>query len=188
MTMAHATELDPDQATIEAIRRGDRAAFQAFARAQGRLVRGVIFGVLGDADRVEDVAQQVWQSVWTRIENLRNVAQWRSWLYRLARNAAVDAGREQTRRNRLAKQAAAAPPAAGPRTPEREAIGQEQHRDVMNAIAGLPAIYREPFVLRHLHDWSYPQIAETMGMPPATVETRLVRARQLLREALTGKL
>jgi RNA polymerase sigma-70 factor (ECF subfamily) len=57
----------------------------------------------------------------------------------------------------------------------------------MDAIAGLPALYREPFVLRHLENWGYQQIAETMGMPAASVETRLVRARQLLREALTGK-
>ena len=51
----------------------------------------------------------------------------------------------------------------------------------------LPAIYREPFVLRHLEDWSYAEIGEVLGLSVDTVETRLVRARRLLREMLQGK-
>ena len=66
-------------------------------------------------------------------------------------------------------------------------VRSETHQRVLNAIAGLPEIYREPFVLRHLEDWSYKQIAEAMDMPVDTVETRLVRARRLLREALKGR-
>jgi RNA polymerase sigma-70 factor (ECF subfamily) len=58
---------------------------------------------------------------------------------------------------------------------------------VIEAIKALPALYREPFVLRHVQDWSYRQIAETMGIPVDTVETRLVRARRHLRAALDGK-
>jgi RNA polymerase sigma-70 factor (ECF subfamily) len=49
----------------------------------------------------------------------------------------------------------------------------------------MPAIYREPFVLRHLEDWSYRQIAETLDLPVDTVGTRLVRARRMLQETLS---
>ena len=55
------------------------------------------------------------------------------------------------------------------------------------AIQALPALYREPFVLRHVNVWSYRQIAEMMNMPVDSVETRLVRARRFLRESLKGK-
>jgi len=187
MTMALATQTDPEHTVIQAVRSGDRSAFEGLLRRHSRWVRGVIFGVLGDSDRVDDVAQQVWQVVWSRINDLRDVAQWRPWLYRLARNAAVDAGRDQTRRRRLSPQSARTPEVATQATPEREAISQERYHAVLEAIRSLPAIYREPFVLRHVEGWDYQQIAETMGMPPATVETRLVRARQLLRETLAGK-
>ena len=187
MTMPLAAEFDQEQSVIEAIRLGDRSAFDELVRRHNRWVRGVIFGVLCDADRVDDVAQEVWQVVWSRIGDLRDAGQWRPWLYRLARNAAVDAGREKTRRKRLNEQAAGAATRAGPAAPERELVVQERQATVLEAIRSLPALYREPFVLRHLEDWSYQQIAETMGMPTATVETRLVRARQLLREALSGK-
>ncbi|MDO8630448.1 MAG: sigma factor-like helix-turn-helix DNA-binding protein, partial [Phycisphaerales bacterium] len=59
---------------------------------------------------------------------------------------------------------------------------------VLSAIMALPAIYREPFVLRHMNDWSYRRISDVMGLPVDTVETRLVRARRLLREVLVGRI
>jgi RNA polymerase sigma-70 factor, ECF subfamily len=49
-------------------------------------------------------------------------------------------------------------------------------------------LYREPFVLRHMNGWNYQQIAEAMEMPVDSIETRLVRARRLLRDALKDKL
>ena len=64
----------------------------------------------------------------------------------------------------------------------------EQHRQLLDVIAGLPAMYREPFTLRHLEDWSYAEIGALLNLPVDTVETRLVRARRMLREKLDGKL
>lgn len=185
MKMAVAGEFDTELPMIEAVKAGDRSAFAELVRRHGAWVRAVIYGVLGRADGVDDVVQQVWASAWERIGELRDPLRWRPWLYRLARNAALDAGRERTRRRRLH---AAATDGAVRRSRidavEDDADDAEQRRAILAAIEGLPAIYREPFVLRNLNDWSYQQIAEAMNMPVDTVETRLVRARRLLREAL----
>jgi RNA polymerase sigma-70 factor (ECF subfamily) len=67
-------------------------------------------------------------------------------------------------------------------------MAKEQHDAVLAAIEDLPELYREPFVLKHVEGWSYAEIADVLGLPPDTVETRLVRARRLLREKLSGKL
>ena len=184
MTMAVSANHDPERA----IRGGDHPAFEEVMRRQGRWVSGVIFGVLGDRDRVEDVAQQVWLAVWSRIGELRAVDRWRPWLYRLARNAAVDAGRAVSRDRIVAQPLANDPPAVGAsRTPPDQLIREEQKRLMLDAIQSLPALYREPFVLRHLEGWGYRDIGELLGLPVDTVETRLVRARRLLREMLQGK-
>ncbi len=174
---------------IEATRAGDRYAFTELMRGHGRWVRGVIFGVLGDGDCVDDVAQQVWTGVWQRIGELRDARRLQPWLYRLARNAAIDAGRSITRRrNRMrghrgeigiSQQRSSAP--------DGDLAQQERHQEVLAAIRGLPALYREPFVLRHLNGWSYSRIAEVIEMPVDSVETRLVRARRLLRDRLKNK-
>ncbi|MEZ6082836.1 MAG: sigma-70 family RNA polymerase sigma factor [Phycisphaerae bacterium] len=66
-------------------------------RRHDRWVRGVVYGVLGSNDLIDDVVQQVWTTVWEKIADLRDTSRWRVWLYRLARNAAVDAGRNVTK-------------------------------------------------------------------------------------------
>lgn len=195
MTVALSDECDPEQPVVEAIRGGDRFAFAEFVRRQNRFVRATVTGVLGMSDRVDDVCQQVWAAVWQRADKLKDTARWRPWLYRLARNAAIDAGRDVTRRKSYARQARAEPaavtrPAAAGQSvdPGGALLDGERHETVLRAIRGLPALYREPLVLRHIHDWSYRQIAEVMGLPVDSVETRLVRARRMLRETLKDQI
>lgn len=188
MEAAAKLQYDPELPVIEAVQVGDRAAFAELVARHDRWVRGVILGVLGSTDRLDDVAQQVWVTAWERIGELRDVRSWRTWLYRLARNAAVDAGREQTRRRRWLQQIEQAPVRTPDcPVPESQATRRELMRSMLEAIRGLPPLYREPFVLRHLNGWSYQQIAELMGMPVDSIETRLVRARRLLRETLKDK-
>ncbi len=197
MPMARHEPCDAEEPVVEAIRGGDRYAFAEFVRRHNGWVRGAIYGVLGERDRVDDVAQQVWTAVWQRIEELRDARRWRPWLYRLARNAAIDAGRDVSRRRdgmqRLRSESgeprgSSSPQPPSAKTPDRELAGREQHEEVLAAIQALPPLYREPFVLRHLNGWTYNRIAELMGMPVDSVETRLVRARRLLRECLRDAL
>lgn len=187
MAMARSDTFDAEDPVIDAIRAGDRYAFSEFMGRHKGWVRGVIFGVLGDRDTVEDVAQQVWLAVWQRIGELQDARRWRTWLYRIARNAAIDAGRDVSRRRIRAKNLAAEPVPPGDPTPDRELSRREVYREVLAAIQGLPAIYREPFVMRHVNGWSYARIADAMAMPVDSVETRLVRARRFLRAALKNR-
>ena len=187
MAMARAADFDPDEPVIEAIRGGDLYALSELMGRHGRWVRGVIFAVLGDRDCVNDVAQQVWTAVWRRAGELRDTHRWRPWLYRLARNAAVDAGRETSRR-RCTQALGELPVRASTTAPLGALVSDEQHREVLTAIQALPALYREPFVLRHMQGWRYKEIAEVMGIRADSVETRLVRARRFLREALKDKI
>lgn len=188
MTVALTDEFDPELPVIKAARGGDRHAFEELLRRQGRWVRGVIFGILGDQDRVDDVSQQVWTAVWQRIADLQDASRWRPWLYRLARNAAIDAGRDITRRRKQAKILLEIAPVRSDSGHQSTAVDAELHGEVLKAIQALPTLYREPFVLRHLNGWSYRQIGDVMDMPVDTVETRLVRARRMLREALKDKI
>ncbi|MFQ5462080.1 MAG: RNA polymerase sigma factor [Phycisphaerae bacterium] len=195
-SVAQTSGFDEDLPLIQAIQRGDAYAFGELVRRHDRWVRGVLFGVLGNSDRLDDVAQQTWTAMWTRIGELREVAKWRPWLYRLARNAAIDAGREQTRRRKHKRESAMRAHSGQTRaggsgeadSPDNDLTRMETSREVLLAIEALPLLYREPFVLRHLSGWSYREIAEVMNMPVDSVETRLVRARRFLRESLAGRL
>lgn len=188
MAMTQLENDDAETPVIQAVQTGDRFAFGELVRRHNGWVRGVVYGVLGDRDGVEDVTQQVWSTAWQQIGKLRDVRRWRPWLYRLARNAAIDAGRASTRRNsRLQALPADVAGDGASGKPDAGVSGAELHGQVLTAIQSLPALYREPFVMRHLNGWSYREIADVMGMPVDSVETRLVRARRFLRESLKDR-
>jgi len=182
-------EYDPERPVIEAIQQSDPHAMDEFIHRQKRFVRGVIFSVLGRLDEIDDVAQRVWIQVWQKARRLEDPNRWRSWLYRIAHNAAIDAGRRKQRHHRFLNELVinAWPQKRANSRPDQTIVADEQHQAVLEAIGSLPEIYREPFVLKHLEGWSYRQIAEALDMPTDTVETRLVRARRLLRQQLAGK-
>jgi RNA polymerase sigma-70 factor (ECF subfamily) len=194
MAMVLAEDTDADLLVVEAVQQGDPYALDELMRRHAGWVRSVAYAVLGDPDRVDDVCQQAWAAVWENIRSLRDPRRWKAWLYRLTRNAALDAGRERTRDRQSVRELTGAalagrtPTGARPAPrPEQVLSDRQRHEAVLEAIRSLPAIYREPFMYRHLEGWSYRQISVAMGLPVDTVETRLVRARRFLREMLDGK-
>jgi RNA polymerase sigma-70 factor, ECF subfamily len=174
-----------DHELIAAAQRGERAALDQFVRRHEGWVRHVVYATLGNARALDDVVQHVWTNVWHQIGTLVDPQRWRGWLYTMARNAAIDAGQRAARDRRRYVRSDDPDLAVAPEAdPAKLLIGEEEHRRILDAIQNLPPIYREPFVLRHVEDWSYAQIGEVMNLPIDTVETRLVRARRLLRTAL----
>ncbi len=185
-TMAADVELLRE--TVGAAQLGNRVAADRLVREHDGWVRSVIYGVSGRADRVEDIAQQVWMQVWERLSTLQDSSRLRPWLYSIARNAAIDAGQAARRRATASlDQSAELPRDVRSANPHRVAVRSELQQTLLRAVEALPALYREPFVLRHLEEWSYAEIGALLGLPVETVETRLVRARRLLREALAGQ-
>ncbi len=180
-------EHDPEGPVLAAIQQGDAHALAELMQRHGAWVKGVVFGVMGRPDEVDDVAQRVWIQVWREAHKLEDLSRWRVWLYRIARNAATDAGRRRQRRRRLLSTLFERGRESAGTPADRPLVADEARETMLQAIAKLPELYREPFVLKHMEDWSYAQIAEAMDLPVETVSTRLVRARRLLREELSGK-
>ena len=168
---------------------GDRVAAEELVRAHESWVRSAIYAAVGRPDLIDDIAQQVWLRAWERLNTLENPQQLRSWLYTIARNTAIDYSMAQRRQSRRAASLDDEFGAPDPRqaTPDRSGARGELQNVLLRAVQSLPALYREPFVLRHLENWSYAEIGEVLGLPVESVETRLVRARRLLREMLDGK-
>lgn len=183
-----------DQAIEQLVRDardGDRTAADRLVMLHDGWVRSVLFGVAGRVDALDDLSQQVWTQAWLRLNSLEDPQRFKQWLYSIARHAAIDAGiasKRRAGRTRGDDALHSLPSEAETADPQRRVQRVELHEKLMRAIQGLPAIYREPFALRHLEDWTYAQIGELLGLPVETVETRLVRARRLLREALAGSI
>ena len=189
MKTESADQFDTDRLLFEALIEGDSYAMSELVQRHERWVRSVVYGVLGRSEELDDVVQQVWLNVWRRADSLQSPQYWKTWLYRLARNTAIDAGRKVTRRRGLWKRFTEdrTHETEHDRPIESDLVLEEKHKAVLEAIDNPPAIYREPFIMRHMEDWSYKQISEAMSLPINTVEIRLVRARRKLREMLEGE-
>ncbi len=125
----------------------------------------------------------------SKIHTLRAAAAFRPWLRRIAVNACLGAARsiEPTLRLDAARDGerrepgcVAEPAAAG--DAQRALEANDAAGRLLERALGLPVAYREPLLLRALRSMSYEQIGDILDLPVTTVETRLARARRMLRE------
>jgi RNA polymerase sigma-70 factor (ECF subfamily) len=170
-------------ATIEAVRVGDRHAFETFFHATYDLVCAVIASRVSDTSIVEELAQDVYLRIWRGHERLRADGSLEGYAVRAARNAALNylkrAGREQRWLRRQARGLVPTPAAA-----DEPLILRELSCAVRDAVAELPPGCRAVFQLSRDGGLTYAEIARTLGISTKTVEHQMGRALRLLRERL----
>lgn len=164
-----------DLQLIEQLQAGHDAAFDELLSRYKRPVLNFCYRMIGD--EAEDVAQEVFVRVYQRICDYRPRAKFSTWLFALARNACID--RLRYRKRHPTEPLESAPePFTTPR--ETDEIGEQ----IAAAIAELPEDQRTAIVLAEYHDMSYAEIAGVMKCSEKSVESRLYRAKQTLRQRL----
>ncbi|MHC4329844.1 MAG: RNA polymerase sigma factor [Planctomycetota bacterium] len=177
-----------------AAQRGDKKALQQLLTHNWAWLKGLVYSILGDADDVDDVLQDICIRVITKIDTLREPERFRSWLAVLARRQAL------RHRQRRTSRVGFIPPnndgGASPTLPEcdekvtqlADGIEQkEQCEQILEVLRSLPEKYREVFMLQYGSDLTYAQIAEILDVPVTTVQIRLVRARGMIYDRIAGK-
>jgi len=166
----------------ERTRDGDPAAFRQLVDATSERIYRLAFHLMRDRDEAEDVVQETYIRAWQRRGDLRDPHAVVPWLSRIARNSARDRLRWWRRRPDRARveveSAAAVPPA------DAQLVEAERAAEVRRALDVLSEKHRVILLLREVEDMSYEQIAELLGLPLGTVESRLHRARAALASKL----
>ena len=179
-------------AEVAQLRRGDPSALAALlARYQNRLYR-YLLRIARQPATAEDLFQQTWLRVAQNIRQFDPRRNFEAWLFRLARNLAID----HLRRYRPESLDDPLPsgdsrgeqlPAPDPGAFQALVAG-ERARRVATALDALPAIHREVLTLRFEEEMKLEEIAEVMDTPLSTVKSRLRRALDGLRERLLAQL
>ncbi|MCC6675912.1 MAG: sigma-70 family RNA polymerase sigma factor [Phycisphaerales bacterium] len=191
--------VDPEVSLVAAASRGDTEALRRLWEANRRWVAAVILAHKPRWADADDLLQDVAATLVRKIGQVREEAAFRPWLRTVAINAARAAARGQHHEPIAFSSAAGragagveidAPVGAG-RGPDSAAPGSEsdrrdEGRRLLDLAAMLPEGYREPLLLRCLHDMSYRQIGLLVGLPETTIETRIARGRRMLRELAQG--
>lgn len=161
----------------------DEAAFAALAARHAPMVLGVCRRLLPTAQDAEDACQATFLLLVRKASGLRGHTSVAGWLYTTARQVAAKAHRTAARRQR--REARAATPATV--STLDEITGRELLAVLDEELRRLPARYREPLVLCALEGLSRDEAAAHLGVPPATLKTRLERGRRALEAALTRR-
>jgi RNA polymerase sigma-70 factor (ECF subfamily) len=157
--------------------RGDAAAQQALVDRHARYLFGVAHALSGNATDAEDLVQETFLgALKTRF---RGEASMRTWLVRILMRRAgmLRRSRKHDVRNVSLEVASETGTAK-----ESGSSAADAKIDLTAMLAALSSEHRKVIILRELQQLSYEQIAETLGVPRGTVESRLHRAREELRK------
>ena len=183
---------DPDAVLMLRVKRGDRTAFAELVEKYRQPLFNFIFRSLRDETETEDVAQNTFIQVWKSRDRYERTAKFSTWLFTIAANLARNHIRWRTRHPDVSLDAESgttghslAETLVSDRlAPREEALAAERAAAVRAAVHQLPADMREAIVLCEWEELSLAEAATVAKTTPKAIESRLYRARQILRGQL----
>lgn len=181
---------------LAAARAGDARAFEALARAEEGALYGHVARIIGPGADAEDVIQDTLLSAWRSIGsfNAASGTSFRAWIFRIARNRAIDVIRARRRKGEVPLEPEPdaggsdwAEPVAGGPDLLTLAADREAFAAVEEALAGIPPEQRDALLLRDVEGFSYDEIALITASAAGTVRSRIHRARIAVRNALVTR-
>jgi len=186
-----------DEALMTRYQRGDLAAFSVLVQRHKTPLFNFVLRQIKVPPAAQDLTQEVFLRIIESAGTFKHEAKFTTWAYTIARNLCIDHMRKASYRRHpsldqqggeagegptLGEQVADVHPRA---STERTAISGEIQVKVVAAVEALPNEQREVFLLRHVANLAFQEIAEITGTPENTVKSRMRYALERLQEALT---
>ncbi len=180
LTSAQGTVERDDRDLITYAQQGDRQAFNELVCRHHDSIVSLTYRMCGELHLAEDAAQEAFVRVWQNLKSYKPQYAFRSWLYKIATNAALDSLRKQRPTAELDSLSLADQGSS----PEQSAEQNQQAAHVRRAVAQLSEPLRVVLILREYQELSYQEIADALDIPLGTVMSRLNSARAQLRQEL----
>lgn len=168
-----------DELLVVRAQLGERAAL-AELLAQWRIPVWIYVCRMLNADRAEDVTQEIWLAVVRGLPRLREPGRFAPWLFTIARRSVTDRLRGEYAQAEKTS-------GSGDMVVEDPAEAMVDRAALVSVLSALPVLEREILVLFYLEDLPVEECADICQIPAGTVKSRLNRARRLLREHLEEK-
>jgi len=168
-----------DAAAVARVAGGDAVALQELYERYGRVVYSFAFRLTGDTTLSEECVQDVFVALWRRAADFDPTrAKLTTWLFVVARNRAIELGRQKGRRPELRDDLE--PAGSAPDPADLVSVADESQR-LAEAMAELPEEQLAVLRLSYFDGLSHAEIAEVIGIPLGTVKGRVRLALERLR-------
>lgn len=182
---------DPDRGLVQLAQQGDARAFEALVVKYQRRIARHVTRYVKRAQDVEDVVQDIFIKAYRGLLAFKGESTFYTWLYRIARNTALNA---VTRQSNLVVLQGDLPNAEGEEPqdvqgsdiedPERMLLAKRIAEGVERAMERLQPELAEALILYEVEGKQYKEIAQTLQIPIGTVRTRIFRAREFIAQRL----
>ena len=173
-----------DEELIQEMRNGNQQAFEQIIEGYKAYVCAIILSITGNSEEVQDIAQEVFLQVYRSFATFKE-GSFKSWIGRITVNKSIDWKRAISRtsswqetRGDLESILAS----SHSDSPEQAILNQEEMVRLQKTCSTLPPRYAEVIYNFYYQGKGYQEIAAEEGISPRTVESRLYRARSLLRQ------
>jgi len=184
-----------DQDVVEHALEGRESAYRELISRYERPVFSVIYRMVRDREKAEDLAQDTFIKVFNALDKYDPSYKFSSWIFKIAHNTTVDLLRKKEpetlsldgsphARTQEQAEASSLTAVSHDESPEEYTASKELGSEIEVALAELRPEYREALVLWHLEGRPYDEIAEIMDLPLGTVKTYIHRGRNELRGKL----
>lgn len=161
---------EPEPDVVARARRGDLDAFEELVRSCQAPIYRFALRMVRDRATAEDVTQEAFLRAYRMLPRFRGESKFTTWLYRIARNAAVDAMRRGAHQRRLAERV----------EPRQDADDPALRLTIAAAVDALPSRLREAFLLIEVVGLTYREAGAVLGVPSGTLKSRMHAARKAL--------
>ena len=188
-----AVEQLSDEVLVAQVARGQSSALETLYTRYASTVLGISLKIMGDRAAAEDVLQETFWRVWRSAASYQSqLGSFTGWLFRIARNLAIDAYRRRNIRPRPITDVDDTDSKMDQTPdPSTNVVEQSQllfkHKQVLSALATLPRVQRQVIEMAYFYGMTRQEIAEVTGEALGTIHTRARLALQKLREELQGE-
>ena len=167
-------------ALIERCLAGDQTAWDQIVRQHWRKVFNLAYKFVGRHDEAEDLAQDIFLKIFKALHTFDRRANFQTWLISISRNLCIDHYRSvRKERETMARDVDASNlmPVSRERGPHGQLEQTDLKRQIDVALKALPHTLSQAVTMRDLQEYSYQEIADTLGLPEGTVKSRINRGR-----------
>jgi RNA polymerase sigma-70 factor (ECF subfamily) len=186
-----ALSMKEDRQLVSRALKGDRKAFEMLVRKYEQPLTSYLGRMVGEREAALDFAQEIFLKVYCSLGSYSPAYKFSTWLFKIASNHLIDHWRKKKLPTVSLDQPVEddgkdlLPQVAdpGPSIVRRYELA-EIRRKIERALGSVPEALRELFILRHVSEFSYEEIADIKGLPVGTVKNRVFQAKEMLRKRM----